>query len=116
MYNLTLQLTNQMNLLRSLLGGLFCVVTSFGWSVSSAQVPVVPPFDELHQPFGVKDYQNFANPDKVFYPETWFHYIGGDVSLEGITKDLEAIADAGFSGIRLFHGQFAAFGPEPTSR
>ena len=81
-----------MNLLRSLLGGLFCVVTSFGWSVSS------------------------ANPDKVFYPETWFHYIGGDVSLEGITKDLEAIADAGFSGIRLFHGQFAAFGPEPTSR
>lgn len=105
-----------MNLLRSLLGGLFCVVTSFGWSVSSVQVPVVPPFDELHQPFGGKDYQNFANPDKVFYPETWFHYIGGDVSLEGITKDLEAIADAGFSGIRLFHGQFAAFGPEPTSR
>ena len=40
----------------------------------------------------------------------------GDVSLEGITKDLEAIADAGFSGIRLFHGQFAAFGPEPMSR
>ena len=52
----------------------------------------------------------------MFYPETWFHYIGGDVSLEGITKDLEAIADAGFSGIRLFHGQFAAFGPEPMSR
>ena len=36
---------------------------------------------------------------------------GGNVSIKGITADLEAIADAGFSGIHLFHGQFG--GPWP---
>lgn len=47
----------------------------------------------------------------MYHPQTWFHYIGGNVSKEGITKDLEAIATAGFSGIQLFHGQFG--GPWP---
>ena len=76
-----------------------------------AQVPVVPSLDELHLPFGAQDYENFESPEKVFYPETWFHYIGGNVSLAGITKDLEAIAAAGFSGIQLFHGQFGGIWP-----
>lgn len=34
----------------------------------------------------------FRKPDKTYYPETWFHFIGGNVSKEGITADLEAIA------------------------
>ncbi|MBQ0032666.1 MAG: hypothetical protein KBT68_07680, partial [bacterium] len=38
-------------------------------------------------------------------PETWFHLIGGNVSKEGLTADLEAIKDAGIGGIQLFHGQ-----------
>ena len=38
-----------------------------------------------------------------YYPETWFHYIGGNVSKPGITADLEAIAQAGISH-SLFHG------------
>ena len=37
-------------------------------------------------------------------PETWFHLIGGNVSKEGLTADLEAIAAAGIGGIQLFHG------------
>lgn len=76
-----------------------------------AQVPVVPSSDELNRPFGNHDVDAFKSPSKVFYPETWFHYIGGNVSLEGITADLEAIANAGFQGIQLFHGQFG--GPWP---
>ena len=38
-------------------------------------------------------------------PETWFHLIGGNVSKEGLTADLEAIKDAGIGGIQLFHGK-----------
>ena len=44
-------------------------------------------------------------------PETWFHLIGGNVSKEGITADLEAIKAAGIGGIQFFHGQFG--GPWP---
>ena len=53
----------------------------------------------------------FRKPDKTYYPETWFHFIGGNVSKEGITADLEAIAAAGISGIQLFHGQFGGEWP-----
>lgn len=53
----------------------------------------------------------FRNPCKNHYPETWFHFIGGNVSKEGITADLEAIAAAGISGIQLFHGQFGGEWP-----
>ena len=36
----------------------------------------------------------FKTPERDYYPETWFHYIGGNVSKPGITADLEAIAQA----------------------
>ena len=65
--------------------------------------PVVPSKEVLLREFGSHDREAFAQPDKVFYPETWFHFIGGNVSYEGITADLEAIAGAGISGIHFFH-------------
>ena len=77
----------------------------------TGQAPVVPAAEELSRPFGRHDEAAFMSPPKVYSPETWFHYIGGNVSLEGITADLEAIAGAGLSGIQLFHGQFG--GPWP---
>ncbi len=78
---------------------------------SSAQPPVVPSGADLNQLFGKQDAEAFRNPPQVYRPQTWFHYIGGNVSKEGITADLEAIAHAGISGIQLFHGQFG--GPWP---
>lgn len=57
------------------------------------------------------DKEIFRTPGKIHYPETWFHFIGGNVSKEGITADLEAIAAAGISGIQLFHGQFGGEWP-----
>ena len=54
----------------------------------------------------------FASPDRDHYPETWFHFIGNNVSLEGITADLEAIASAGLSGVQFFHGQFGGTWPQ----
>lgn len=76
-----------------------------------AKAPFIPAYEDIHKPFGQHDQALFLKPSKVHRPETWFHYIGGNVSKEGITKDLEAIATAGFSGIHLFHGQFG--GPWP---
>ncbi len=39
-------------------------------------------------------------------PETYFHIIGGNASKAGLTAELEAIKDAGFGGIKFFHGQY----------
>jgi len=75
--------------------------------ISQTQVvPVVPHLEELNAPFSNNDLKVFKKPYKVYCPETWFHYIGGNVAKSGITADMEAIAGAGFSGIQLFHGQF----------
>lgn len=52
----------------------------------------------------VLEKDNFYCPEKHHYPQTWFHFIGSNVSLEGISADLEAIDDAGISGVQFFHG------------
>ena len=74
-------------------------------------VPAVPSARELGRAFGKGDAEAFRNPPKVFRPETWFHFIGGNVATNGITADLTAIAEAGLSGVQFFHGQFG--GPWP---
>ncbi|WP_218127709.1 glycosyl hydrolase [Niabella drilacis] len=79
---------------------------------ATAQVaPVVPRLQELNGRFDVHDRKLFENPSQGYHPETWFHFIGGNISKEGITADLEAIARAGISGIQLFHGQFGGKWP-----
>lgn len=84
---------------------------SFLFFTLSAQTLIVPPASELNMPFSVKDIKNFRTPPKVYFPETWFHFIGGNVSLSGITADLKAIKAAGISGVQLFHGQFGGAWP-----
>ncbi len=79
-------------------------------------VSVVPSQQKMQRSFGNHDRKSFASPDKVHYPQTWFHYIGGNVSHEGITADLEAIAEAGISGVQLFHGQFGGQWPATTEK
>lgn len=92
---------------------LFSIITLVSFYISPiiSQIPAVPSAEELNKPFGNHDAKAFQSPPRVYYPETWFHYIGGNVSLEGITADLEAINQAGLSGVQLFHGQFG--GPWP---
>lgn len=51
--------------------------------------------------------KTFLHPDRIYYPETWFHFVNGNVSREGITRDLEAIAQSGIQGIQLFHGRMS---------
>lgn len=95
---------------------LFLGILLWGLSCLSAlaqlpKVPIVPTKQELQRPFSKSDEISFLSPTKIYRPETWFHFIGGNVSKEGITRDLEAIAKAGFSGIQLFHGQFGGEWP-----
>jgi hypothetical protein len=80
-------------------------------SISAQVAPITPSAEQLNRSFGEHDKAAFMAPSKVFYPETWFHFIGGNVSKKGITEDLEAIAGSGMAGIQLFHGQFG--GPWP---
>ncbi|UOE46593.1 hypothetical protein MTO98_19505 [Mucilaginibacter sp. SMC90] len=78
----------------------------------TAQVtPFAPSGKQLNEAFGAQDKTAFMTPAKVYYPETWFHFIGGNVAKNGITADLEAIAGAGTSGVTLFHGQFGGKWP-----
>ncbi|MCV9386655.1 glycosyl hydrolase [Reichenbachiella ulvae] len=46
---------------------------------------------------------DFAQPPMEYRPETWFHFMGNNISREGITLDLEAIKEAGLQGIHLFN-------------
>jgi len=52
---------------------------------------------------------DFKNPPERYHPETWFHLIGGNVSAEGLSVDLKAVADAGFKGVQVFHGRGRAW-------
>ena len=80
--------------------------------VTNAQVAdIQAPASLLDAPFGAQDEQNFVSPPKVFWPETWFHFIGDNVSREGMDADLEAIAGAGIAGIQWFHGAFGGRWP-----
>ncbi|WP_233244034.1 glycosyl hydrolase [Tamlana fucoidanivorans] len=47
--------------------------------------------------------ESFKAPSKKYYPETWFHLNGNNISKEGLTLDLEAIKEAGLQGIHLFN-------------
>src|SRR6187402_1608790 len=90
-----------------LLPALILLTTTTLSLTARAQVaPIVPPQEQLSRDFDAQDKASFILPPKVYFPETWFHLIGGNVSKKGITKDLEAIARSGISGIQLFHGQF----------
>ena len=44
----------------------------------------------------------FASPPDSARPHTWWHWMDGNVSKEGITKDLEAMKQAGIGGFQMF--------------
>jgi sugar phosphate isomerase/epimerase len=47
--------------------------------------------------------QDFNHPPPSAQPRVWWHWMGGNVSKEGITKDLEAMKAFGISGATIFH-------------
>ena len=45
--------------------------------------------------------QGFKNPPDSAKPRTWWHWTGGNVTKEGITKDLEWMKRVGIGGLQL---------------
>jgi hypothetical protein len=92
-----------------------CVLAAFSYAAllfADSQAPeAVPSAQVLGRSFAEKDREAFQKPPQVFHPETWFHFIGGNVAAKGITADLEAIKRAGISGVQFFHGQFGGAWP-----
>ena len=46
--------------------------------------------------------EGFENPPKPARSQTWWHWMNGNVTKEGITADLEAMAKAGIGGAYIF--------------
>ncbi len=51
----------------------------------------------------------FQNPPDSAKPQTWWHWLNGNISKEGITADLEAMKRVGLGGAQSFN---VGFGPE----
>ena len=83
---------------------LVCLLSVIVSSVAQV-VPAVPDTADLRKPFGAEDIDNFNHPPRINYPQTWFHVLGGNITEDGLTEDLESIAASGISGIQFFHGQ-----------
>lgn len=47
--------------------------------------------------------KSFANPPADARPQTWWHWVNGDVTKEGITADLESMARIGIGGAQIFN-------------
>ena len=95
--------------------GFVCGLAVFSFAtilLSDSNVPdAIPSAKVLGCSFGAADETAFCNPPQVFHPETWLHFIGGNVATQGITADLEAIKGAGISGVQLFHEQLGGAWP-----
>ncbi len=46
--------------------------------------------------------KDFLNPPDSAKPYTWWHWMSGNISKDGITRDLEAMSEAGLGGCFLF--------------
>ena len=44
----------------------------------------------------------FANPPRRARPQTWYHLMNGNVTREGLVKDLDAMAEVGLGGLSIF--------------
>lgn len=56
--------------------------------------------------------EGFASPPASARPHTWWHWMNGNVTKEGITADLEAMARVGIGGAQIFNaGEGIPAGP-----
>lgn len=62
----------------------------------AAEEPADLPLEELAREF-------VTQPQRQYRPYVWWHWMGSNFSKEGITKDLEAMADAGIGGATIFN-------------
>ncbi len=51
--------------------------------------------------------EEFRSPPPAARPHTWWHWMNGNVTKEGITADLEAMARVGIGGAQMFDAGLA---------
>ena len=59
-------------------------------------------FAALHAVAAPSLEEGFADPPGSAKPHTWYHMMNGNVTKEGITRDFEALAEAGIGGVQMF--------------
>ena len=47
--------------------------------------------------------QGFRDPPAQAKPQTWWHWMNGNITREGITADLEAMKQIGLGGAQIFN-------------
>lgn len=78
-----------------------CVLLLLACCAANAQTP-----DELQR--------GFASPPPSARPQTWWHWVNGNISKQGITLDLEAMQRVGIGGVEIFNvGVGLPAGPVP---
>jgi hypothetical protein len=61
--------------------------------------------------------ETFRNPPQDARPQVWWHWMYGNITEEGITKDLELMKKLGISGVTQFHNAWTDKGsPRATPR
>ena len=61
------------------------------------------------QTYGLEE--GFRTPPRSAKPYTWWHWMNGNISKEGVTADLEAMAAAGYGGVQCFNISIMTQGP-----
>ena len=47
-------------------------------------------------------YQSFLNPDQLARPRVWWHWMNGNITKDGIRKDLTWMKRSGIAGFHVF--------------
>ena len=69
----------------------FCLTTALGVAASSASA-----LESSTQADAL--YAGFVDPAPEYGPRTWWHWLNENVTVDGITKDLEAMKEMGYKG------------------
>jgi hypothetical protein len=80
---------------------LFIVVVSFVKSNKDPGKKMINELSTINKSDSLEP--GFKAPPFYARPHTWWHWINGHISLEGITRELEAMKSAGLGGFTLFN-------------
>ena len=60
-------------------------------------------------------YSNFINPPNTAKPRVWWHWMNGNITKEGIAKDLQWMKRSGIGGVQNFDAHLASALPSCLS-
>ena len=77
---------------------------AFGWLLATCLLACSPNEQAAEEPVTLDQLADwFEAPPMAYRPYVWWHWMGSNFSKEGITKDLEAMKEAGIAGATIFN-------------